>query len=161
MVMDGQDSSLGDNYGTFNHPGGFQVIGDYAVVPVEDGSSSYVHLYDIGDISASCQRQPVWVRDLLHRPNALAGAVGITNYTRDGRHHYLLAIFQRDILDLYDDVSDTLVGAQFQPVGSLTLPHYSEDSYQSIHLFTNKVKPNEDEKVFIIGFRSQPYRLRP
>ena len=67
-------------YSGYDHPGGLQVIGDYAVVAIEDSkkSGSYIALYHLAGLSDKKESKPILLAGSFKRDNKTA-AVGITH----------------------------------------------------------------------------------
>ncbi|WP_310603008.1 prealbumin-like fold domain-containing protein [Anaerosporobacter sp.] len=135
------------NYNNYNHAGGFQILGDYVLIPLEGDSSSVIQLYDIKNMSAACGRSPEFVKNILTRSDAKAGAVSITHYVNNGIGYYIMAVYDNGKIDFYRSQSDNITTASFSHLRESTLMH---GNYSSINLVTS-----EDNHLYMIGFRME------
>lgn len=128
-----------------DHPGGCQIIGDCLVIPVENRQrNSYITFFDLSDVTKP--REIVAARKLRDRKT---GAVGITNYSRDGKTCWVLCAYDNGRADFYDSDDQKFPG---------TFSHSFEkefdiDDHQSIFLVTEV-----NDRIFAIGLN---YSLNP
>ncbi len=131
-----------DNY---PHPGGMQIIGDYLMVPVENGAhnQSYIHFYDLS--SMTDKTPPTQLPYSLRRHNGSGGA-GITNYTSGGVEYYLLAAYDNGKLYFYRSNGMTLAedGIAFS---LLFTTEVSQGGYSAVCLLTDK-----NNGLYMVGF---------
>jgi hypothetical protein len=107
----------------YNHPGGFQIIGDYMAVGLEtaDWKNSIVALYDIKNLKSECSKPesgPVFRKVLVERGATSSPAVGITDFKLkypDGaiQNYFIMAVTSPDRIDLYLGAGDDLGDADF------------------------------------------------
>lgn len=141
-----------------DHAGGFQVIGDFLVVGVEDNldkNASKVLFYNISK-PGETDLAPVYS---IHRGGEFktktAGAVGITFY--DTQHLLAVASWDANTIDFYWSNAKPLgdPACRFELIQTHTPTKGEKDewvdkwwrSYQSINLFTGA-----DGKMYMIGF---------
>lgn len=129
----------------YPHPGGMQLIGDYLMVPVENGdhNQSYVHFYDLSTMTNKVPPQKLAYS--LRRHNG-TGAAGITNYASGGIEYYLMAAYDNGKLHFYKSNGKTLADPDFA-LSSLFETKVAEGGYSSIALLTDK-----NNGLYMIGF---------
>lgn len=132
----------------FNHPGGLQVVGDYAAVAVENSSydESYIYFYHLDKMND--KDEPDRLDYKIHR-NSGAGAVGITDFDNDGVRYYWLAVLSGKKVTFY--LSNGLLLSDPDISFSKKFDdNLNKDDYQGIALVTD-----QDNKIYLIGFRSE------
>lgn len=131
----------------YPHPGGMQIIGDYLMVPVENGDhdKSWIHFYDLSAMTKT--DAPQKIRYSLYRETG-SGAAGITNYTVGKDEYYLLAAYDNGALYFYRSNGRTLSqdDIDFAPLFETRV---DQDGYSSICLLTSKAGA-----LYMIGFRT-------
>lgn len=138
----------------YPHPGGMQVIGDYLMVPVENGDhdKSFLYFYDLSQMTDT--QKPRRLAYSLRQHHG-AGAAGITNYTQDGIEYYLVAAYDNGALYFYRSNGKTLADPEF----SLTF-YYSvsvaQGGYSSTCLLTDR-----SNKIYLVGFWTERPDVAP
>lgn len=129
----------------YPHPGGMQLIGDYLMVPVENGdhNQSYVYFYDLATMTNKVPPQPLAYS--LRRHNG-TGAAGITNYASGGTEYYLMAAYDNGNLHFYKSNGKTLADPDFA-LSSLFESKVAEGGYSAISLLTDK-----NNGLYMVGF---------
>ena len=142
------------------HAGGFQVLGDYLAVGVEEGEVSEVVFYDLRDPSRP-QRLHTLERTsaALHRDGdpPTAGAVALARIPNDGR--YLLVVGRRNsnTLDFYRSSDTTMARGSFDYLSTwnegalLSLIDGDDEfgNYQNLNLI-----PQRDGRLFLLGLHN-------
>lgn len=138
----------------YPHPGGMQLIGDYLMVPVENGdhNQSDVHFYDLSNMTNKVPPQKLAYS--LRRHNG-TGAAGITNYTSGGIEYYLMAAYDNGKLHFYKSNGLTLADPGFA-LSSLFETKVAEGGYSTICLLTDK-----NNGLYMIGFWTESPELDP
>jgi hypothetical protein len=140
-----------DNY---PHPGGMQVIGDYLMVPVENGSHnhSYIYFYDLSEMTDTVP--PRLLSYSLNRHNG-TGAAGIANYTRGETEYYLVAAYDNGKLRFYRSNGKTLADPDFE-----LEPYFdgrvSQGGYSSTCLLADK-----SNGLYMVGFWTRDPEVSP
>lgn len=133
---------------SIKHYGGIQQIGNYLVISAEEKhpDKSVISFYDL--------RQDKELTNLqILRNDKQAGGVGITNYTKNGKEYYCLAVLSEEkILDFYEaDKPLDDPECQFTDLKcSLdinTVKGYS--GYSEISLLTD-----QNQNLYMMGYRS-------
>lgn len=83
----------------YKHPGGIQVIGDYLVLPVEQGASSWVAFGYIGAMSRD--HAPTFLPVRIRRETIGAGAAGITDVGSGADRRYVVAVYDHRKITMY------------------------------------------------------------
>ncbi|RDU24987.1 beta/gamma crystallin-related protein [Anaerosacchariphilus polymeriproducens] len=132
------------------HYSGCQQIGDYLVVGIESTGNephkSYVCFYDIANNTE--------VRNLrIERKTAKAGGVGITNYTKNGKEYYCLAVLDGAHVDIYEtDKSLSDPACSFKgPICSFDFNNINggQGDYSNISLVTD-----QNQNIYFMAYRS-------
>lgn len=137
----------------FNHPGGFQIIGDYLCLPVEHEKEnrSYVCFYDLSVLDQ--KKRPTELSYLMRRESDKAGCLGITDIGDGENRRYVMAVADHRVLDFYLSTANSLTDAcntfKFQKTVEL------KDSYEGMGLVAT---PNNS--VYLIGFGFSDKGLR-
>jgi len=141
-----------------DHAGGFQVVGDFLVVGVEDNldkNSSKILFYNISNPGVSDLAPAITIDRNGEFKTKTAGAVGITFY--DTQHLLAVATWDANTIDFYwsnaKPVSDP--NCKFELIQTYTPTRGEKDewinklwpSYQSINLFTGA-----DGKIYMMAF---------
>lgn len=98
IIMDGSKNLVFKSYDKeYEHPAGFQVIGDYMLVSVGNktysGASkdnkSHTRLYDLSEMSTTAKPKIITDFD-IYRDYTKIAAAGVTDYLVDGKKQYLV-----------------------------------------------------------------------
>jgi len=141
-----------------DHAGGFQVIGDYLVVGVEDNfdkSTSQILFYDISQPGVSDLAPVHTIERGGEFKTKTAGAVGITHF--DTQHLLAVATWDANTIDFYWSNTKRLgdPDCKFELIQTWTPTKGEKDewtdkwwrSYQNINLFTGA-----DGKMYMFAF---------
>ncbi len=139
----------------YNHPGGFQTVGDYMFIAVEtsDYKSSFVRLCDLSNLCDG--KEPDWVSSddfLIAMPDHGAGMVGATTYTdADGKEKALIVVCDNGNTYIYqtDAGNDLPVARGVTP--KLVNRQNINGSVQGIGLITQT-----DNTVYLVALCSSP-----
>ncbi|HJU40708.1 MAG TPA: hypothetical protein VJ724_14150 [Tahibacter sp.] len=83
----------------YPHPGGCQAIGDYLVLPVEQGSSSWVCFAYIGALGGD--RAPTILSTRIRREASGSGAAGITDVGSGPGRYYVVGVYDGGAVTMY------------------------------------------------------------
>jgi hypothetical protein len=166
MLLDGEKSLKFDSIKEhYNHPGGMQRIGDYAITGIEnsDNNKSYVSLFDLRNMSAANKIPPLLVESFCFESDTYGiASIGATKYARDNRIFFLMCIFNprysdNEAIDKHEfrffraDAKDGIEKAVFEPVGKpVEVDPHTQSSYTNLALMTDI-----HENVYLIGMRSE------
>ena len=169
-------TEMGDKDGKFNHPGGLQLIGDYAVAPIESDKNSYVYAFNLSQISKERPGPgyfPLRFGDDEHiRRSGKAGVVGICDYTArivsddktvEEKSYYLLATYdeEKTITFYTSEITlekKTLEDAVFEEKTHRILTT-DRDEFHGMSFIVEEGETSGDvkmsDKVFLVGFCSK------
>ena len=157
----------------FNHPGGLQLIGDYAVVPIEKDDSSYVYAFDLSGVTDETTKKtpayfPLSFPGETDNPKRAgkAGVVGICDYTdAGGKNYFLLAVYDNGVLSFYTSeitAGSTLENAKFSKKNT----EFYTTQKGAFHGMSLIVQEGEtdgsgkrvgSDRVFLVGFCVEDY----
>jgi len=134
----------------YNHPSGFQIIGDVMAVPIEnsDASASVIRFYQIKNSGTGLQLFSY----SINRSNKGAGALGITNFTVTDKdtntqtEYYLLAVYDNGATDFYISNGQALLSENFEFNGLFSVD-FDNTGFSSLCLVTDT-----NEKIYAFGF---------
>jgi len=143
----------------FKHAGGFQVLGGYLAVGIEDNDAkdcSKIWILELSQLLGSERPRPiVEVERRGAYKRATAGAVGIAKYS--GRNLLLVATWDSETIDIYTSNDKTFGDSAFEfrlreiwdannaDRSDWSDQHYA--AYQNINLVVDK-----KDRVFMVGF---------
>jgi hypothetical protein len=131
----------------FNHPGGCQEIGSYMVVGIENGDNDKggIWLYSLQGIE---DHGPKKLRHLVKRGDQGVGGAGITEFTHDGKPHWLTVAMDNGDLDFFVSNGESLEDPACEFTKSFNAKLKSEDdSASTVSLLTDK-----DNDIYLIAF---------
>lgn len=142
----------------YDHAGGFQVIGDFLVIGVEDNldkNTSKILFYNISNPGVSDVEPVITINRDGEFKSKTAGAVGITFY--DTQHLLAVATWDANTIDFYWSNAKPLSdpACKFELIQTWTPTKGEKDewvdkwwrSYQGINLFTGA-----DGKMYMLAF---------
>jgi hypothetical protein len=143
----------------FKHAGGFQVLGDYLAVGIEDNTakdSSKIWILELSQLSGSERPRPiVEIERRGAYKRATAGAVGIAKL--GGRHLLLVATWDSATIDIYTSNGKTFGDRALEfrlhetwDANKADISDWSDQSfaaYQNINLVVDR-----KGSVFMVGF---------
>ena len=162
----------------FNHPGGFQTIGDYAVVPVESDSSkaAYIYAFDLSGVQYAMRKPDSFnlnFSDSTGEFSKLGNKAGIAAIC-DYRDHvasediYLLAVHGGGAIRFYKSgaitvTTPTLKEAVFKEIATIKdydkfiskCPWEAEQEYHGMSLIVEETSSSSGQftdKVYLLGF---------
>lgn len=135
----------------YNHPGGMQRIGDYAVVSVENDEGkhgrSYIRFFKLSSLSPT-NFVPTFLDAKIHATDRKCGAVGITDVLVEGERRYLIAAYDNGALTFYQSNGSDLEAPDiaFEILFETAL---HQTDFSEVCLFREVTG-----KVFMIGFHT-------
>jgi len=138
----------------YNHPGGIQSLGDYMVVPIEDGNKkSKIRLYNLSGMKFNDKgdNAPTLYKDFSIDRSKGASAAGITNQSIQNASRYVIAVYNepsKDI-DIYVAPAEqiALEAAKFIKTCSFAVP----DEYKGFSSVS--LVQNDQNDIYMIGMR--------
>ena len=136
-------------YEHYNHPGGLQVIGDYAAVAIENSSydKSRIAFYDLRAMDDNSK--PTLLDHKIKRNDRGAGAVGITSINVGDKTRYWVAALRGKKVDFYCS-NDSLLSSPNLEFTEIFTAELNKNDYQGIQLLSD-----QSNQVYLIGFRSE------